>query len=70
MQIWSVRINLNNHRIDYTNPMKQHIISELRKEVPTIRLVLATVALGMGLDAPGITPILYHSLGQTFSIFG
>ena len=38
----------------HTSPMKQHIISELCKEVPIIRLVLATVALGMGLDAPGI----------------
>ena len=44
---------------DYTNPMKQHIISELRKEIPTIRLVLATVALGMGLDAPGITQMIH-----------
>ena len=44
---------------DYTNPTKQHIISELCKEVPTIRLVLATVALGMGLDVPGITQIIH-----------
>lgn len=44
---------------EYTSAMKQHIISELRKEDPKIRLVLATMALGMGLDAPGINRIIH-----------
>ncbi|CAC5402622.1 unnamed protein product [Mytilus coruscus] len=44
---------------DYTSQMKQHILFELRKEEPKLRLVLATVALGMGLDAPGITRIIH-----------
>ncbi|CAC5399354.1 unnamed protein product [Mytilus coruscus] len=44
---------------DYTTQMKQHVLFELRKEEPKLRLVLATVALGMGLDAPGITRIIH-----------
>ncbi|XP_071122553.1 ATP-dependent DNA helicase Q1-like [Mytilus edulis] len=44
---------------DYTSQMKQHILFELRKEEPKLRLVLATVALGMGLDAPGVTRIIH-----------
>ncbi|XP_076108871.1 ATP-dependent DNA helicase Q1-like [Mytilus galloprovincialis] len=44
---------------DYTSQMKQHILFELRKEEPKLRLVLATVALGMGLDAPAITRIIH-----------
>ncbi|KAH3733978.1 hypothetical protein DPMN_040417 [Dreissena polymorpha] len=34
---------------DYTERMKTHIISELRKQNPKVRLVLATVTLRMGL---------------------
>lgn len=44
---------------DYTVPMKRHILSELRKQDPTLRLVLATVALGMGLNAPSISRIIH-----------
>lgn len=44
---------------DYTQRMKQHIISELIREVPKVRLTLATVALGMGIDAPSITRIMH-----------
>ncbi|VDI78187.1 Hypothetical predicted protein, partial [Mytilus galloprovincialis] len=39
--------------------MKQQILFELRKEEPKLRLVLAILALGMGLDAPGITRIIH-----------
>jgi hypothetical protein len=39
--------------------MKQHNISELIREVPKVRLTLATVALGMGIDAPSITRIIH-----------
>lgn len=44
---------------DYTTAMKLHIVTELKKEKPKLRLILATVALGMGLDAPGIVRIVY-----------
>ncbi|XP_053402587.1 uncharacterized protein LOC123550711 [Mercenaria mercenaria] len=44
---------------DYTENMKLHIINELRKETPKLRLVLATVALGMGLNAPSISRIVH-----------
>lgn len=37
--------------------MKTHVITELKKENPTLLLVFVTVALGMGLDARGITRI-------------
>lgn len=35
--------------------MKTHVITELKKETPTLRLMFATVALGMGLDVRCIT---------------
>ncbi|XP_033731720.1 ATP-dependent DNA helicase Q1-like [Pecten maximus] len=44
---------------DYTDDMKRHIVTELTKENPKIRLVLATVALGMGLNAPSISQIIH-----------
>ena len=44
---------------DYTKAMKSFIVSDLCKKKPTIRLVLATVALGMGLDAPSISRVIH-----------
>lgn len=44
---------------DYTEAMKTHVITELKKENPTLRLIFATVALGMGLDARCITRIIH-----------
>ncbi|XP_048245704.1 ATP-dependent DNA helicase RecQ-like [Haliotis rufescens] len=44
---------------DYTEAMKLHIIQELRKQSPKLRLVLATVALGMGLNAPSIARVMH-----------
>ena len=44
---------------DYTKQMKNLIVQDLCREKPTIRLVLATVALGMGLDAPSIVRIIH-----------
>ncbi|XP_033724737.1 mediator of RNA polymerase II transcription subunit 34-like [Pecten maximus] len=44
---------------DYTKDMKQLIVSELGKDCPKIRLVFATVALGMGLNAPSIERIVH-----------
>lgn len=44
---------------DYTEAMKIHVITELKNENPTLRLIFATVALGMGLDARCITRIMH-----------
>lgn len=44
---------------DYTSKMKAHIVIQLRKENPTLRLIFATVALGMGLNASGIPPVIH-----------
>jgi superfamily II DNA helicase RecQ len=44
---------------DYPNTMKQLIVSELVKESSNLRLVLATVALGMDLNAPYIQRIIH-----------
>ena len=44
---------------DYTQAIKQHIISELIREVPKVPLTLATVALGMGIDAPSLIRIIH-----------
>lgn len=44
---------------DYTDAMKTHILQELRKPKPKLRLVFATVALGMGLNAPSVTRIFH-----------
>ena len=39
--------------------MKAHIISELRKKNPKVCLVLETVALVMGLNAPSIAIVIH-----------
>lgn len=44
---------------DYTSKMKAHIVCQLRKENPTLRLIFATVPLGMGLNAPGISRVIH-----------
>ena len=44
---------------DYTHEMKRHIVTELTKNNLIIRLVLATVALGMGLNAPSVHHIIH-----------
>ena len=38
--------------------MKQHVVKYLCQRKPIVRLVLATVALGMGLNAPSIKRII------------
>ena len=43
----------------YTDKMKKFIVSELCKEDSTIRFVLATVCLGMGLNAPNIRHVIH-----------
>ena len=44
---------------DYPESMKKIILKELIKPKPKLRLVLATVALGMGVNAPGIEQIIH-----------
>lgn len=44
---------------DYTSKMKSHVISELSKPNPRIRLIFATVALGMGLNAPAVNRVIH-----------
>lgn len=39
--------------------MKHHILMELRKPCPKIRVILATLALGMRLDAPSIPRVIH-----------
>ncbi|KAK3107767.1 hypothetical protein FSP39_021799 [Pinctada imbricata] len=52
------RIFAQYHR-QYTKKMKDFIVNEIRKEYPKVRLVFATVALGMGLDAPSVQQIIH-----------
>ncbi|XP_069123906.1 ATP-dependent DNA helicase Q1-like [Argopecten irradians] len=47
------------YHTEYTADMKTHILRELQKDNPHIRLVVATVALGMGLDSPSITRVIH-----------
>ncbi|WAR25612.1 RECQ1-like protein [Mya arenaria] len=47
------------YHTDYTQDMKRHFVNELTKETPKLRLVMATVALGMGLNAPSVTRIIH-----------
>ena len=44
---------------DYPDTMKQFIVREIVKPSSRIRLVFATIALGMGLNAPGIQRIIH-----------
>ncbi|XP_050399683.1 uncharacterized protein LOC126816912 [Patella vulgata] len=43
----------------YTPKMKTLIVNEICKDNPTLRLVLATVSLGMGLNAPSVSRIIH-----------
>ncbi len=43
----------------YTDKMKTHITCQLAKKASRVRFVIATVALGMGLDAPSIRKIIH-----------
>ncbi|XP_033744148.1 ATP-dependent DNA helicase RecQ-like [Pecten maximus] len=52
------RIYAQYHK-DYAESMKKITIQELTKETPKVRLVLATVALGMGLNAPSVSRIIH-----------
>ena len=43
----------------YSKRMKDHIVTELGSERPRVRFVTATVALGMGLDAPSVRKVIH-----------
>lgn len=43
----------------YTEDMKTLIVTDLGKSTPTLKVVFATTALGMGLDAPHIRRIIH-----------
>ena len=45
---------------EYTELMKRHIVSEICSESSKIRFVLATVSLGMGLNAPHIRHVIHY----------
>ena len=45
---------------EYTPKMKKHIVSELCQTNSKIRLVFATVSLGMGLNAPAIRHVVHY----------
>lgn len=42
-----------------TSRMKKDIISEIKKEDSRVRVILATSALGMGVDAPHVTHVIH-----------
>ena len=53
------RIFAQYHQV-YSEEMKIHIINELSSGRSKVRLIFATVALGMGLDAPNIRRIIHY----------
>jgi ATP-dependent DNA helicase RecQ len=53
------RIFAQYHQV-YTEEMKNHVVAELAKESCKIRLIFATNALGMGLDAPNIRHVIHY----------
>lgn len=44
----------------YTEKMKKFIVSEICKDCSRIRVVFATVALGMGLNSPNIRTVVHY----------
>ncbi|XP_060599722.1 ATP-dependent DNA helicase RecQ-like [Ruditapes philippinarum] len=48
------------YHTNYTEKMKKFIVQELGKEKPKMRVVFATVALGMGLNAPHIRVVIHY----------
>lgn len=52
------RVFAQYHR-EYTSSMKEHIVKELCKSDSKLRIVYATVALGMGLDAPHVRHVVH-----------
>ena len=54
------------HRF-YTTSMKDAIIKELGSGSPKCRLIFATIALGMGLDAPNVRRVIHFGAPTTLS---
>ena len=48
------------YHAEYSPKMKEHIVREICKDTSKIRLVFATVALGMGLNAPSISHVIHY----------
>jgi len=46
--------------LQYTDKMKKFIVSEICRESSKIRIVFATVALGMGLNSPHIRVVIHY----------
>ncbi|VDI42666.1 Hypothetical predicted protein [Mytilus galloprovincialis] len=57
-------LNLRQYHSDYPETMKQHTVKDLCQKKPILRLVLATVDLGLGLNAPSFKRII-HCRPQT-----
>ena len=49
--------------------MKHEILQQLLKENPTVRVVFATVALGMGVNIPHIHQVVHLMVPRTIVIF-
>ena len=45
---------------EYTEKLKTHVVQEICKENSRIRIVFATVALGLGLDAPHVRHVIHY----------
>ena len=45
---------------EYTEKMKAHVVQEICKTNSRIRIVFATVALGLGLDAPHVRHVIHY----------
>ena len=59
METQSLKIGYLRSITKTPNDMKKFILNEIVKQNSTIRLVLATIALGMGLNAPCIQRIIH-----------
>jgi superfamily II DNA helicase RecQ len=56
---WPENMYYAQYHMCYPTSDKNIILKEIRKTNPTIRLILATVSLGMGLNAPSVETIIH-----------
>lgn len=52
-----------------TRRMKKDIISEIKKENSRVRVIFATSALGMGVDAPHVVEIIHITPPSSFEAY-
>ena len=52
-----------------TEKMKSEILEEIKNETSNIRVIFATSALGMGVDAPGITHVIHIGAPPTLESY-